>query len=400
MALLSSNFHTTKKYIFLTVFLFLLQKFTDIDTQGTIPYINLNIPSKEDSLLLLTALSCYFFIRLNIDWYQSKQEEREKVASKFDFTLGLIFSSIPILATLFDFIRNTVIWDLPIVGTVVLLGIGEFIVGNMALQIINLKYIRTKEEALSKGLPRIPAAVRATFIFIPISVFIIFIIYLLAQYYFTEPLSLYWVYILCFPLLVHIPITLYEFLGDTEEFHDGIKKIFDSHDTRYQHGGWDKKAKNSITEFYKAAEEGNIEIVKEALKNAANPNEINTHGWSPFLISVAQGHEEVMNLCIDYGADVNQSNSLGRTGMMFSSRYGNTKFVKKLIEYGASINAVDSQHGTALMVASLYGHKNIVQLLLNNGADVSIKDFSKKTALDYAIENKHGNIAKLLRSIK
>lgn len=397
MSLLSSNFHKTKNYIFLTVTLFLLQKFTNIDTQGQIPLINLNIPSKEDSLLLLTALSAYFFIRFCIDWFQSKQDEREKVVSKIDFALGLIFSSIPILITLFDFIKHTVIFDLPIIGSIVLLVIGEFVVSNMTLQIINIKYIRTKDEALRKGLPRVPIAVRATLKLIPISIFIVFIVYLLSKYYFTEPLTSHWVYILLFPTLIHIPVTLYEFFGDTKKFHDSMQKIFDAHDTAYQLAGWDKQSKNSITNFYKAAEEGNVDIVKEALENAANPNEVNTHGWSPFLISVAQGHEAVMNLCIDYGADINQPNSLGRTALMFAARYGNAKFMKKLIENGADVNAIANNHSTALMSACMYGHKNAVQLLLNNNADLSIKDFSKKTALDYAIENKHGSVAKLLR---
>lgn len=115
---------------------------------------------------------------------------------KLDFLFGLLLSTLPIFVTLYDITRDTFVWQMPIMGSLILLAIGEFIAVTTTMQIIHIKYIRSKDEALKKGLPRVPVAVRATLYYIPINFFIILAIWAIAKYFFTEPLSLYWAYLL------------------------------------------------------------------------------------------------------------------------------------------------------------------------------------------------------------
>lgn len=391
------SLNETRNYIVVTSILFLIQRFTPIAIEGNIPLIDVSVPSKEDSLLLLAAMSFYFTIRLCIDWFKVDIDNRKSTAAKLDFLLGIFLSLTPILITIYDLIIETPISDLPIISSLLLLGVGEFIAATISIQVINFKYIRNKAEALQKGLPRIPVAIRRSLFYIPINIILVFVVYIFSLYLFTEPLSSYWLYLLCLPLLIHIPVTIYEFFGKSKEYHSSVMKVFDQHDTHYQLGGWDKQANHVASKLYDAAENNNLEIVVSELNNGADPNEINRHGWSPFLISVAQGHTKIMELCIEYGADVNQSNSLGRTALMFASRYGKIRYVQKLLDNGADINATDSAHSTALMVASQFGHKGIVELLINNGADITLTDHEGKTALYYAVINQQGHIAKILR---
>ncbi len=315
-----------------------------------------------------------------------------------DFTFALLLASTPIGITLYDYFKETFISEMPIVGSLLLLCIGEFVASTTTIQISSLRYIRTKEESRRKGLPRIPVAVRAIFYYMPINAFIIFIIYMLAKYFFHEPLSEYWIYLLSLPFFIHMTIIIFNFRGFSKEFHDAMQKNFDEHDTRYQIGGWDKEVQHVVSQLYAASETGDVNTVKQLLDNGGNPNEVNAHGWSPFLISAAQGHENIIDLFLEYGANVNQSNTLGKTALMFASKYGAISMMKKLINHGANINMNDSaSSGTPLMVASANGDKEAVELLLSNDADMSIMDRNNKTALDYAEQSKHGEIAKILR---
>lgn len=404
MAFLSKNdlqiseFHSTKKHIAALAILFVIQKFLHIDIEGQLPFIGVNIPSKESTLILFAVMSFYFLIRFCIDWLQLDNDTRQQRAFKLDFLFGLLLSTLPIFVTLYDITRDTFVWQMPIMGSLILLAIGEFIAVTTTMQIIHIKYIRSKDEALKKGLPRVPVAVRATLYYIPINFFIILAIWAIAKYFFTEPLSLYWAYLLLLPFLIHLAIAIYDFIYISPERISSMMRNFDQHDTNYQIGGWDKIAEHQGSAICKVAYSGDIEIFKRLLEDGGNPNIVDCLGWSPLLLGVAEGHEKILDLCLEYGANVNQSNTLGRTALMFASRYGYIDMVKKLLLHGATVNIIDHNRSlTPLMAAVLSGHKDVVELLLEHDADVLYKNLDGETALEIAETTKNGEIAKILR---
>jgi ankyrin repeat protein len=122
-------------------------------------------------------------------------------------------------------------------------------------------------------------------------------------------------------------------------------------------------AKAPDISIHKAAEDGNIEAVKQHLAAGRDVN-AKRYGWTPLHIAVFKGHKEIAELLIDKDADVNAKNWEG---------------------------------GTPLHYAALTGRKEIAELLIDNGADVNAKDDDGDTPLDLAIQFKEPEAADLLR---
>ena len=104
-------------------------------------------------------------------------------------------------------------------------------------------------------------------------------------------------------------------------------------------------------DIWGAAEQGDIEAVKEYLAIGTNVNAMGEDGETPLHFAAIGGQKEIAELLIAKGADVNARDSIG---------------------------------GTPLHKAALRGRKEIAELLIANGADVNAKDILGKTPLDWA----------------
>ena len=71
--------------------------------------------------------------------------------------------------------------------------------------------------------------------------------------------------------------------------------------------GCGESSKNywEVTGIWKAAEDGNIEAVKQHLAAGTDVNAKNRHGNSPLQLAALMGHKEIVELLIAKGADVN-----------------------------------------------------------------------------------------------
>ena len=67
--------------------------------------------------------------------------------------------------------------------------------------------------------------------------------------------------------------------------------------------------------IHKAAEDGNIEAVKQHLAAGADVNTKNDFGSTPLIAAAREGHKEIAELLIDNGADVNVKLKDGRTSL-------------------------------------------------------------------------------------
>ena len=109
------------------------------------------------------------------------------------------------------------------------------------------------------------------------------------------------------------------------------------------------------------------------------------------------GNIEAVKQHIAAGTDVNARDSIGETTLHFAARWGHKGIAELLIANGADVNAKHDYGYTPLHWTANNGHKEVVELLIAKGADVNAKDNQGRTPLDVAIEFKHTETADLLR---
>jgi len=150
---------------------------------------------------------------------------------------------------------------------------------------------------------------------------------------------------------------------------------------KIKHINGEKMTDKDIEEFTSAAHKGDIEKIKEFVKNridvnANNPRQV---GNTALIEASKGGHLEVVEYLVDNGADVNVESEHGWTALLVASLDGHIEVIKYLVEKGADINHQERvYYNTALQLASQMGRIEIVEYLIRNGADTS-----KMTIVDY-----------------
>jgi ankyrin repeat protein len=128
---------------------------------------------------------------------------------------------------------------------------------------------------------------------------------------------------------------------------------------------------------------GNLNGVKECIKNGVDVNCKNNGGWTPLLYSSKENHLEIVKMLIENGADVNCKNNYGWTPLIWSSYFSYLEIVKTLIENGVDVNCKTNGGWTPLMFSSSNGHLEIVKCLIENGVDWNIKNKDNKDFMYY-----------------
>ena len=182
----------------------------------------------------------------------------------------------------------------------------------------------------------------------------------------------------------------------------------------------------------KAAQDDDIDAVKEALKKIdVNARDKNTQ-WSALEQAVRNGNREMVQLLlwakadvtahdrngqtvlmmidesatsdiiwdlINAGAKVNARDDDGDTPLSETAIVNNTEALKTLLDAGAKVNAVNNDGQSALMRAAEEGLVNNIRVLVQAGADINHRDKEGMTALMYAKEGDHRAAVRLLISL-
>jgi hypothetical protein len=125
---------------------------------------------------------------------------------------------------------------------------------------------------------------------------------------------------------------------------------------------------NGTTPLYRAAKEGQTEIVKQLIAKNFDVNAKKlASGTTALWIAAQKGHIDVIKLLLEKGADINTKANTGVTPLMIAAAAGHTKVVKLLLENGADANIKDNDLKTALLHAEGWGHTEIIKLLEKGG---------------------------------
>lgn len=161
------------------------------------------------------------------------------------------------------------------------------------------------------------------------------------------------------------------------------------------------QASQNLDLLFDAALDGNIETVKQFIKNGFDINQPNPDEQSLLMLAGFNGHTALCEYLIKNGAHIEARESNGRTALMFASTGPFPETVKLLLKNDANPNSIDRlEHFTALMHAAAEGHFEVVKLLLENGADPLLKDVDGDSAESFAFQKGHSKVAKLLREYK
>ena len=154
----------------------------------------------------------------------------------------------------------------------------------------------------------------------------------------------------------------------------------------------DIQDENGKAPLMQAVSSGQIEIAKFLLANGADVNLQAKDGTTALMQAVSQHHTELVKLLLGAGADVNLQDNRGRTALMLA----NAENTKLLLEAGAKVNLQAKDGTTALMMAAF--DAKLLMLLLKNGADPDIQDDLGRTVLMIISrrEGHEGNLMLLL----
>ncbi len=152
--------------------------------------------------------------------------------------------------------------------------------------------------------------------------------------------------------------------------------------------------------LFRAALQGNPQIVKLLLDAGADPNLTNKLGWSPLFIALAKmkpetRHGEVIDLLLARGANPKLKDKAGLTLLMVAVRYNHPGMVQRLLKLGLS--ARDATEAGETVLHMLGRNANMLrQQLIEAGADVNVRDKEGGTPLMVAIINNDYDGVKLL----
>jgi uncharacterized protein len=154
-----------------------------------------------------------------------------------------------------------------------------------------------------------------------------------------------------------------------------------------------------------------LEYIKRLLAAHADPNirmhsstetrTVFTNQWlyeegaTPFLRAAQSGDVVLMKLLLEHGADPSIPTDHKVTPLMVASGIGwvegvtyewspasTLQAVKMLLDLGADVNAQDTLDGrTALMGAAHKGRNDVIQLLVDHGADLALQDIGSRDSI-------------------
>jgi len=165
-------------------------------------------------------------------------------------------------------------------------------------------------------------------------------------------------------------------------------------------------SEDKVLEFIRAAEAGNVRLVRALLTAGMNVNAAyqgGTKGSSNALIAaVRRGQTAIVDLLLKHGADPStRALTIQQLGTQFpidalalAAEKGHLEIVRLLIKAGANVNESMVYNLDSLNAAVVEGHLAVVRELLDAGYLVSSPGGQK--ALDAAIARKRERIALLL----
>jgi len=150
----------------------------------------------------------------------------------------------------------------------------------------------------------------------------------------------------------------------------------------------------------KAAGDGNIATMKQALYSGADVNCLTSDGETAMHKACGRGHIEAMRVLVDHGfCEFNVQDDHGWTALHKATRRGHVEAIRELCKLGfTNVNAQDHDGLTAIHKASQKGHVEAMQVLVNELGfkNNNAQDKDGNTALHTAAKKRKSDAIKVL----
>lgn len=188
---------------------------------------------------------------------------------------------------------------------------------------------------------------------------------------------------------------------------------------------------NNQTALFKAAESGNLVLLRALLEEKIAPEHTDNFGETALMVALRCGNRSVAECLLkiardpvkiidnegatllhkaawgnlpelakllleEYGFDLETKDHYGRTALHVAAYQGNTRFLKYLLEKSANVNAIDNEGKTPIFSGTYDDNLKTIKLLCEYGADLHLKDNINLTVLEYAISRKEFETARFL----
>ena len=159
--------------------------------------------------------------------------------------------------------------------------------------------------------------------------------------------------------------------------------------------------------LYEAANEGNLDEVKELVQAGASPSATVSGDGNALIGAARSGRADITRYLLDQGADPNGTVPGDGSPLINAAQRGRLDQVQLLVDRGADVNLAVDGDENPLMNAAEGGHLAIVQYLVSKGADVHARVLADRydgarewrTAVSQARKNGHTAVVKYLESL-
>jgi len=150
-------------------------------------------------------------------------------------------------------------------------------------------------------------------------------------------------------------------------------------------------------DIFIAAEQGNLQAVKELIEN--NPqliSAVDQGGYTVLHKAAYNNHIDIAEYLLSKGADINATSGSGSTPLHGAAFHGHPDMVRFLLDRGASIDIVNAGGYTPLLSAGASDQGEIVRLLVENNAAINTFSRDGRTPLYQAVWNADAELCSLL----
>ena len=146
--------------------------------------------------------------------------------------------------------------------------------------------------------------------------------------------------------------------------------------------------------LFRAASNGNLEIVRALVENGAEIDATNPEAKTALQGASANGRMAAVAYLLENGANVHHANEHGLTSILMASHHFFAEIVQLLIDNGADLQC-RTPRGWA-PIQHCYDHPETTNVLLKNGAKVNSVTEDCFTPLYLAARNKYHEVVKVL----